>query len=64
MSSVFWCDDLNAPTLGVADKTWWDDQPHTILGWLVDHGCSADINHGIIFVPNEEIKTLFTLRWM
>lgn len=64
MSPVFWCDDLNAPTLGVADKEWWDRQPYTINRWLEEHGGSADLYQGIIFVPNEEIKTLFTLRWL
>jgi hypothetical protein len=64
MTPVIWCDDLNAPTLGVADKTWLEQQPHQILGWLADRGGSADINLGIIFVPDLETRTMFMLRWV
>lgn len=64
MSPVIWCDDLNAPTLGVADKEWWNSQPYTINLWLEEHGGSADLELGIIFVPDLETRTMFMLRWL
>jgi hypothetical protein len=63
-SAVEWCDDLNAPTMGIANKLWLDQQPYQILSWLADRGGSADINLGIIFVPDLEVRTMFMLRWL
>lgn len=64
MSSVVWCDDLGAPTMGIVDRDWIGHQPYQIVSWLDAHGGSGSPEYGIIFVPNEEIKMLFILRWL
>jgi hypothetical protein len=66
MTPIIWCDDLDAPTMGIADTNWWHSQPLVILQWLEEHGGSGSTvgGAGIIFVPNEQVKTLFTLRWL
>lgn len=64
MNPVIWCDDLDAPTVGMADMTWWDERPHGMIQWLEEHGGSAETGLGIIFLPNEEIKMLFILKWL
>jgi hypothetical protein len=63
-SAVEWCDDSNAPTMGIADKNWLEQQPYQIVLWLVNHGGSVDLNLGIIFVPDLETRTMFMLKWL
>lgn len=63
-SKVVWCDDLDAPTIGVADRDWLDEQTYRIVLWVEEHGGTVDIRQGIIFVPNLETRTLFMLRWL
>ncbi len=50
--------------MGIADKNWLGRQPYQIIHWLADHGGSADVNLGIIFVPNLKVRTMFMLRWL
>lgn len=46
----------------VMDPIWWADNFGSVDDWLRAHGGNA--GGGMVWVPDEETKTLFTLRWL
>lgn len=58
------CDDLNAPLLGVImDLGWWQDYGTEIVEWMQARDYGVVGAGYIILFDDHESKTEFLLRW-
>lgn len=59
---VSWCDELDAPELGVImDDGWLRLNESALASWLRDRGGSLSM--GLVYLPDPNQRLLFALRW-
>lgn len=62
--NVEWCDDLDQPGIGVLMKPRWDSNEwQTAAKWIIDNKIGDAMGAGVFYIPCEEDRTLFMLKW-
>ena len=63
---IAWCDDLDAPQIGVImDNKWWDENKEGITEWLLENvGEQSMLDSKMIYIPDVAVRTMFVLQWL
>lgn len=61
---VSWCDDLGQPGIGVVMSPYWrEDIWREAAKWIIDNKIGDAMGAGTFYIPLEEDRTLFMLKW-